>query len=210
MAPDPATSPAPPAGGADRVETLPVTVTHSVRKGVLETTPRSWTCTPEALEVTQHGHTSAVPYARIVRLRLRYEPGRFATNRCLAEVVTDTGWSAAIDNQHWAGVGQFEDRSLTYRLAIEALLARLRAANPQAVLETGQGAMLWLSTGFLLLMLALLFLVVLTIGGPVIAMAKLAILAFFVPTMVRYVRVNRRRVLPVSADPPEGVLPPLG
>lgn len=182
-------------------------VTHAVRKGVHEREERRWTCTPDALEVTQHGRTTSVPYTRITALRLRFEPGRFATNRCMAEVVTETGWSAAIDNQHWAGVARFEDRSLTYRLTIEALLARLRAANPQARLETGQGAMLWLSMGFLLLMLALLFGTVLVIGGPGIAMVKLVILAFFVPTMVRYLRVNRRRVLPISADPPDGVLP---
>ena len=52
-----------------------------------------------------------------------------------------------------------------------------------------------------------LFLTVLMIGGPVIAMIKLAILAFFVPTMLRYLRSNRRRVLAITADPPDGVLP---
>lgn len=186
------------------------TVTHAVRKGVHEREERRWTCTPDALEVTQHGQTHRVPYARIAAMRLRYEPGRFATNRCMAEVVTDTGWSAAIDNQHWAGIAQFEDRSLTYRLVIEALLARLRTANPQARLETGQGAALWLGMGCLMVALLGLFLAVLTIGGPGIAMVKLAILAFFVPTMVRYLRVNRRRVLPISADPPDGVLPAIG
>lgn len=196
--------------GSGALAPTPTTVTHAVRKGVHEREERRWTCTPDALEVTQHGQTQRIPYARITALRLRFEPGRFATNRCMAEVVTDTGWSAAIDNQHWAGVARFEDRSLTYRLTIEALLARLRTANPQARLETGQGAMLWLSMGFLLLMLALLFGTVLTIGGPGIAMVKLAVLAFFVPTMVRYMRVNRRRVLPISADPPDGVLPAIG
>ena len=185
------------------------TVTHAVRKGVHEADERRWTCTPDTLEVTLHGQTQRIPYAKLAALRLRYEPGRFATNRCMAEIVTNTGWRAEIDNQHWAGFAEFEDRSLTYRLMIEALLARLRAANPQARLETGQGMALWLSMGFLLLMLVALFFTVLMIGGPVIAMAKLAILAFFVPTMLRYIRVNRRRVLPVSADPPEGVLPPL-
>ena len=182
-------------------------VTHAVRKGVHEREERRWTCTPDTLEVTQHGRTTSIPYARITALRLRFEPGRFATNRCMAEVVTDTGLSAAIDNQHWAGVARFEDRSLTYRLTIEALLARLRAANPQARLETGQGAMLWLGMGCLMVALLGLFLAVLTIGGPGIAMVKLAILAFFVPTMVRYLRANRRRVLPITADPPDGVLP---
>lgn len=184
-------------------------VTHAVRKGVHEPGERRWTCTADHLEVTQHGQTHRVPYTRIATLRLRYEPGRFATNRCMTEVVADTGWRAEIDNQHWAGIAAFEDRSLTYRLVIEALLARLRAANPQAVLETGQGAGLWLGMGCLMIALVGLFFTVLLIGGPVIAMIKLAILAFFVPTMLRYLRANRRRVLPVTADPPDGVLPKL-
>lgn len=185
-------------------------VTHTVRKGVLEADPRSWTAAPDALTITQHGQSVTIPYAKLTELRLRYEPGRFATNRCTAAVVTNTGWTAEIDNQHWAGVADFEDRSLTYRLLVEALLARLRAANPEARLVTGQGAMLWLSMGVLLGAVALLFLAVLTIGGPGIALVKLAVLAFFAPTMIRYIRANRRRVVPVMADPPPGVLPAIG
>ncbi|MCL4672438.1 MAG: hypothetical protein KJZ64_05780 [Sphingomonadaceae bacterium] len=197
--------------GPDTPDPAPATatVTHAVRKGVHEADERRWTCTPDTLEVTQHGQTQRIPYAKLAALRLRYEPGRYTTNRCMAEIVTNTGWRAEIDNQHWAGFAEFEDRSLTYRLTIEALLARLRAANPQATLETGQGKALWLGMGCLMVALVALFLTVLMIGGPVIAMVKLAVLAFFVPTMVRYVRANRRQVLPITADPPEGVLPRL-
>lgn len=196
----------PPAADAS----LPATVTHSVRKGVHEPDERRWTCAADSLEVSQHGRTTRIPYARIATLRLRYEPGRLATNRCTAEIVTDTGWTAAIDNQHWAGFAAFEDRSLTYRLTIEALLARLRAGNPNARLEAGQGAGLWLGMGCVFMALIALFFAVLIVGGPLIAGIKLIILAFFLPTMVRYLRANRRRVLPVTADPPEGVLPRIG
>jgi hypothetical protein len=205
-----ASTPAPTTTTTSAPAPAPTTINHSVRKSVAEKEPRSWTCTAETLDITQPGTSVAIPYGKIATLRLSFEPGRFATNRCTAEVVTNTGWTAQIDNQHWAGVGNFEDRSLTYRLAIEALLARLRVANPQAVLETGKGAGLWLSMGFLIIMLVVLFFVVLTIGGPLIALIKLGIVACYTPTMLRYVRANRRRVQPISADPPAGVLPWLG
>lgn len=191
----------------------PVTASHAVRKSVLEKGERIWRAEPEGLSITlptpdpAAPFTTSIPWAKIAELRLRFEPGRFATNRCMAQVVTNTGWMAEIDNQHYAGLAEFEDRSASYRAMIELLLLRLRAANPQARLVTGQGTALWLSMGFLLLMLLALFLVVLTIGGPLIALIKLGVLAFFAPTMVRYIRVNRRRVLPIAADPPAGVLP---
>ena len=189
-------------------ERLPL-VAHTVRKSVVEPAPRSWTVSADTLEIVQHGQTYTIPLAKLSEVRLRYEPGRFATNRCTAAIATNTGWSADIDNQHWAGVADFEDRSLSYRLLVEALLARLATANPAARLVIGQGAMLWLSMAFVLAMVAVLFFVVLAIGGPIVALLKLVVLLFFVPTMVRYIRANRRRVMPITAAPPDGVLPRL-
>ena len=178
-----------------------------VRKSVAETAPRSWKVGADWLEIVQQGQTYTIPLAKLSEVRLRYEPGRFATNRCTVDIITNTGWTAQIDNQHWADVADFEDRSFSYRLLVEALLARLARANPSARLVTGQGAMLWASMAFVLLMVAVLFFVVLAIGGPIVAMLKLVVLLFFVPTMVRYVRANRRRIQPISDAPPDGVLP---
>lgn len=190
-------------------DAFPVEFSHALRKSVLEKTDRCWRITGDTLHIAQAPLNVSIPLEKIAELSFSYEPGRFTGNRYVMGITTNTGWRAEIDNQHWAGVGQFEDRSATFRPLAELLLARLRLANPQARLVTGSGSGMWLGMIVAASGLIALFMVVLMIGGPIIAMIKLAILAFFVPRTLRYIRVNRPQRLAITDEPPEGVLPGL-
>lgn len=154
------------------------------------------------------GRPWVMRYADIQRIRLRFFPTRVQSNRfeCL---VLGRGQELKFSNEFYRGIAQFEDRSADYRAFVTALCARVAAEKPAVEFVTGRERwMLALEYGFLFLMALFLAWILWLTGGPLrwLVWVKLGIVAFFLPTLVRYFR----RSGPVRFDPraiPAAVLP---
>lgn len=178
-----------------------------------EQAPHSWELAPAALVVTRWGKSFEIPYDQIARLTLRYAPTRMKGGRYTANVRTRRGSTAEIDNFSFAGIGNFEDKSFNYALLIHGLSLKLAAAeraNPKARCEV-HGGTSWAGyyASIALCVFALLVvLLTIMVGGPWIALVKVAIIALYAPTMIRWIKRNRpRRGTP--AELPPGTVPPL-
>jgi hypothetical protein len=182
-------------------------ITYHARHDVLEPAC-TFRLTVTGLSIDAGGPVQVLPYSEISRVGLRFFPTRVQTNRfeCLIDARSRT---LKIGNEFYRGIASFDDRSAEYRIFVTELCRRLAAAQPDTEFFAGRAAWaLALEYGFLLLMALFLGWILWLTGGTFrfLIWVKLAIVAFFLPTLVRYVKRNR----PVRFDPraiPEDVLP---
>ena len=183
-------------------------ITHRVRVSVLEN-ETVWRFGPDALEREEMagGKTLAVryPYADIRQMRLTFAPTRFDSSRYRCEIQLRNGTLAAIVSTHYAGIGDFEDRSATYGPLVRGLVGRVAAANPACRFLAGKRpAVYWGEHIFLLLMLLLLVFVLgatygLSLGA--LVLVKLGLLVAYIPLMIVYTRKNWPRAFDPAAIP---------
>jgi hypothetical protein len=182
---------------------------YHARRDVLER-ERTYRLSADGLAIEEREASPRVlPYAEIHKIRLRFFPTRFQTNRfeCL---VYCRGQRLRITNEFYLGFARFEDRSSAYRSFVVELCQRVGAVRREAEFVTGREAwLLNLEIGLCGLMALLLGWVLWLTGGPsrTLVWVKLGIIAFFLPVLVLYVKRNR----PVRFEPgavPEQVLPP--
>lgn len=182
-------------------------------ESLTEPTPHAWELADDALVVTRGGAQHRLPYGEIARLTLRFAPTRQKPRRYTAEVRTRSGAAFAIDSCSFEGLGQFEDRSFKYALLVRGLGLRLRdaaAANPAQAAEVVGGVSLLRYAAALLIggFVALVVLLTLFAGGPLIVLVKLALIAVATPRLIRWLRHNRPRK-GTFTDFPSGTVPPL-
>jgi hypothetical protein len=195
---------------------IPGLITYVTRTSAIETA-RTFELGADALTVHFHARsptTSPAPASEVIRLadireiRLRYFPTRVQTNRYECIITSRRGRVLKLTNEYYQGIMSFRDESAAYRTFVTALAGRMNACNSTALFLRGRTtAAFILEFGFLGLMFALLALVMLTLGpgGPLV-WVKLAIVACFVPVLVRYARKN----VPQPFDPrtvPADILP---
>ncbi len=136
-------------------------ITHHVRVSALEN-ETIWRLGPDALEREEIiaggiGATVRYPYADIRGLRLSFAPSRADGGRYRCDLQLKQGTLAAIVSTHYAGVGNFEDRSATYGPLVRGLVARVAAANPACEFRAGKHApAYWGEHIFLLAMIVVL------------------------------------------------------
>ncbi|HEX2862602.1 MAG TPA: hypothetical protein VHN79_13225 [Lacunisphaera sp.] len=183
-------------------------VEYFSRHDVLEKA-RTIRLTGEGVSVEATGAAAFVlPYANITEVRLRFSPTRVQTNRFECLVLT-RGLGLKFSNEFYEGIASFSDRSAEYREFVAALCRRVAVGNPGVRFAAGRDlGMLVLEYGFLALMMLFLGWILWLTNGPLrwVVWVKLAIVVFFLPTLLRYVR----RSLPVRFDPnaiPATVLP---
>ena len=141
------------------------------------------------------GESGAVSLEDVSDAQLVLEPALRGEHQRICRLRTRAGVVHAIAAIHCAGLLAREDRSESWRPFVRATLERVRAANPQARLRHGMGAL-----GFALALNALALLLI----GFVYAvqaygealftprvMAGLALIAFGAPNLVVWLRENR-------------------
>jgi hypothetical protein len=173
--------------------------------------PRLYRLTDDALIWEEEGEKlDGVFYDDIAEIRLAFAPTRFARNRYRAQIIFREGGMAELFNTDYQGIGNFPEQNEAYAAFLRELHRRVAAASHATVFRQGNSrlgyALNLLLTVFIFAMIALAFVLLTTIGLIWIAAIKLAIVIFFVPTLIRYIR----RAKPGSYDPlalPADVLP---
>lgn len=108
-------------------------VTYRRRRSAIARTEREWRVEEQALvSVGARGARQRTDWRDIVSVRLCMAPTRFKPWRYIFEMQLKNGRKLAIDNAHYAGAGDFEDRSESYSAFVRAALARIAAKNPKA------------------------------------------------------------------------------
>ncbi len=182
-------------------------ITYQVRHDVLEK-PRTLRLTATHLAIeSSDGGTTALPWAEVRQVRLRFFPTRVQTNRFECLVIAAT-CNLKFSNEFYRGIAQFDDRSADYRRFVTALCAQA-ATNPGVEFLSGRDAWaLWLEYGFLAAMALLLAWVLWITDSPLgwLIWVKLGLIVVFLPTLIQYFK----RSQPARFDPraiPETVLP---
>ncbi len=173
--------------------------------------PRTYRLTEDALTWEEDGgKTDGVFYDGIAEVRLAFAPTRVATNRYRAQIIFKAGGMAELFNADYRGFADFAEHNAEYVAFLTELHRRLAARGKDVVYRQGNSVGGFIGnvaiSVFIFVMIAVAFLLLFTWGGPLIAIAKLAILLFFVPVLVRYIR----RARPGNYDPlalPAAVLP---
>ncbi len=173
--------------------------------------PRTYRLTEDALAWEEDdGKSGGVPYDDIAEVRLAFAPTRIATNRYRARILFRKGGMAELFNTDYLGFADFAEHNAEYVAFLTELHRRLVEHGSNVTFRQGNsiaGYVLNVAfTVFVFVMIALAFVLLFSWGGPWVAIVKLAIVLFFVPLLVRYIR----RARPATYDPlalPSAVLP---
>src|SRR5262249_5612770 len=101
---------------------------HRARANAFER-EATWRLGAEELQCDR-GPGERFPYAAVVELRLSFDRTRFDTRRHRCDLRLADGRAVALFSTHFAGIADFEDRSITYVPLVRELVARVAAANP--------------------------------------------------------------------------------
>ncbi|MBW8880071.1 MAG: hypothetical protein JF615_01230 [Asticcacaulis sp.] len=187
-------------------------VTYSKRESLFEKGERSWTVSRRGLDIADgHGQVLHIDFPDITGVRLAFAPTRYKAWRYVVVVSVKGGARFEIDNGHFTGVADFENRSATFRPMVEALLDGIRAINGRFKVQIGAvSAAYWLQLGLVFGAYALLVAVIVLIGDawPWPAVAKGVVLLVSLPLLLAWIRRARPRTVPISALP-QDALPPV-
>lgn len=182
----------------------PLQPDHICRVSVLEPEKR-WSLRDDTLWMESGGRPPvAIPLASLRNVRLMFAPTRFQRNRFQCHLYNANGCCAEIQNEHYKGVMDFEDRSGSYRGLVEALVKRTAAVNPSCRFSTGTSWTSWiLQTGFLAFMFIVLAFVLYAMGSAAssLVVVKLLLIAFYVPTAAAWIIKNKPRVFSPDQAP---------
>lgn len=186
-------------------------VSYAQRRSILDSGELVWSAGPQALTCRRpDGAVAALAWSDVVGVRTAYAPTRWKTWRHLLALRATGGRTLTIDNAHFRGVGDFEDRRASFTPFAHACIEAVAAANPKARATIGATPLAYAAQLlFALSMLALLALVLIALPiplGPLIWL-KLALLAAAAPVAVLWTVKSRPRrsrldVLSLSAGLP--------
>ena len=156
------------------------------------------------------GGQGQLEFGDVRKLQLRYSPGRLVERRYTLDLIARRGKRLRINNLHYRGFADFEDRSDSYRPFVLNLHRALALANPALQCAGGStwaGHLLHLGIALgLLLLLAVAGLALLSAGLAWLIVVKLALIVFYMPRLWRFLKRNRPgRYDPLT--PPEHLLP---
>lgn len=171
---------------------------------------RLWSLRGDTLWMEEEGRPGrAIPLKSLTRLRLEYAPTRFQLGRYRCNLYTAQGRVGVIQNEHFVGIAEFEDRSLSYHSLVKALIRRIASIHPQCRLESGVPWWSWLMNSGIMCgvfgVLGILLIYMWTVIGWLVVV-KLAMIAFFLPAGIRWVTRNRPRRFSAGSIP-ENLLP---
>ncbi len=176
---------------------------------------REWRVEDDAL-VTRggSGNVRRTKWSEIVSVRLYHDPTPQKPFRYMFALKPRDKVTIEIDNAHYVGPGQFEDRSDTYTPFVRAALARVAERSPKAMALMGETPKRY----FFLLLLSLIGLCGLAYvlvalptpldGLPNAALIKFGIVLLMLPLFWLWVLRAMPRGVPLDAIP-ERALPPV-
>ena len=164
--------------------------------------PRTYRLTEDALAWEEDGQKpDGVPYGEISEVRLAFAPTRVATNRYRAQIIFRQGGMAELFNMDYRGFADFAEHNAEYVAFLTELHRRLAERGKAVVFRQGNSVGAYIGnvalTVFIFMAIAVAFVMLFSWGGPWVAVAKLAIVLFFVPVLIRYIR----RAKPATYDP---------
>jgi hypothetical protein len=172
---------------------------------------RTYRLTEDALTWEEEGKPlDGAFFDQIAEVRLAYAPTRVVTRRYRAQVILKAGGMAELSNMSYRGFADFEDRSAAYVAFVTELHRRLAAEGQNVRYRGGNSPLGYVAnlliTAFTFLGLGAVLLLIPIVALPGIVIVKLAIIAAFVPTLVRFIQ----RARPIAYDPlniPRALLP---
>lgn len=187
---------------------------YSKRRNLFEKNERVWRITDVALVAVDHlGHENAAAWQDVVALRLAFAPTRFKMWRHVVVLRFRNGERWEIDNAHFAGVANFENRSASYSPFVRELVARVKARSPTAKARVGEALLnywlLLLGVAAVFVLAAFLLLGLPLDGIPGVTWAKLAIILLLLPALGGWAWKARPRKVRLG-DIPEDALPKTG
>lgn len=173
-------------------------IVYARRENVFDKTERRWIVAPEGLRQTwDDGPGMLMPWSAVREVRLTYAPTRFKTWRHKLTLRVSKG-SWVIDNVHFAGIGDFHDRSASFNPFVLACVEHVRAAAPGAVARLGAAPLAyWAQMALVTVMFALLATVVIALPVTFTGLiwVKLGLIALMLPVLFAFaVRSWPRRV----------------
>lgn len=184
------------------------TVEYQKRNDLFKDTSHRWQAGDEGILETAPGKPDRlIRWEDVTDMRLQYAPTRFKRWRHVFSLNTAKGERMEIDNVHFRGVADFEDRSAEYAAFVREALARFALRFPKKRLGLGASPasyifqVLWMGIAFYFLVMVLLVFP-LPVGSAAAGIAiKLALISFFLPTVVRWVIKSFPRQVRVDEVP---------
>ena len=183
----------------------PLELVYSFRPSLIEK-ERRWVLQADTLAWSAEEFQDATPLSEIAEIRLEYSPSRSVARMYRCHIRTRSGKLWQLKNQHFAGIGQFEDRSEPYRDLIENLIARVASQQPQCKFRGGVSWLNWLFStvtmcGTFGVLAIVLFYLWTAVGWMVIV--KLLIIGFYLPRACLWISRNRPKPLDPRNIPAE-------
>lgn len=154
--------------------------------------------------------TGKITFGDISRIHARYHPSRVQRRKYELHVTARNGARVVLTNSSYRGFGDFAVHNEAYTAFARALHNKAAAAKPDIVFtkgnSTGGYIANWLLTIWIFAMIAIALWFFVSIGLIWIAAVKLAIVIFYIPTLIRYLARNRPGSYDPQALPPE-ILP---
>lgn len=172
-----------------------MTVAYRKRENIFTKGETEWRIEDEALvRRAPDGSEQRIAWRDVTALRIRFYP-TIAKPWLHQFRIESRNAGMTIDNGHFAGLADFEDRSASYSPFVRAALDRIRERAPNAQVHVGSRPLaFWASMAFVALGLALLAVVVIALPFPaplpVAAVAKLGIIVYGIVMMLRWIRRN--------------------
>jgi hypothetical protein len=191
-------------------------VSYSQREHCFEKGEHEWCVLPDVLVRREaSGQEMRRPWRDTKTVRLGFRPTRYKPDRHVLEISFADGTRWRIDNCHFAGIADFEDRSATYLPFVSAALARIAEQAPGVAAYCGNPPWSYYiqvsiaAIGLLLCGAVLLALPVLD-TWPGIVLVKLVLMAAMLPALFRWARRAYPRSMRIDDVPPEALpsLPP--
>ena len=173
---------------------------------------RTYRLTADALTWSEEGDwvVQRMPYADIASVRLAYRPSRAQTDRYMATIVSRKGGAVVLTNTSFQSFGSFVSDDATYSGFMRALHQHLADSGSTAHFRKGSSVLGYaVNMAISLGVLAALVIVggyMLVHGVYGLVAVKLLVIAFFLPTLYRFMLRSR----PGSYDPrdlPQAALP---
>ncbi|MDB5471002.1 MAG: hypothetical protein JWR84_2562 [Caulobacter sp.] len=179
-----------------------MTTTYSKRENAFEKSVHSWRVEDDCLIWTRpSGDSLTLLWKDVGAVRAAFAPTRWKTWRHVFELTTRKGARLLIDNAHFKGVGDFEDRSPTFIPFVLASLDRIVAQAPDARASVGASpAGYFGQLAFMVAMLVLLIFVLVALPTPLgwLVLVKLLLIAVMLPTAAVWAIRSRPRAVPLT------------
>jgi hypothetical protein len=162
---------------------------------------RTYALGPEDLTWKDDKSEGRLAYADFTEVRLAYAPTRVQKNRFLLTLVGKQGKPLQISNASYRSLADFEDRSLGYSRFVVALHRAVAVANPGVRFVSGntrgQYTLNGLMAAFAVAVMVAGLVFFIAFGLVWVALIKMGLMAYYLPSLLRYLGRNR----PCNYDP---------